>query len=126
MEMPGRKFGTMSRYGFNGKEQDPEVKGEGNSYDFGARIYDPRISRWLSVEPLQKKYAYLSPDVFCENNPIFFIDPDGREVKPTKEFLASKYGAIYNNLLKNDVYKSILGDYWTSKRKNYTLEPRSP
>ncbi|MFK7059864.1 hypothetical protein V3Q90_06970 [Flavobacterium oreochromis] len=32
------------RYGFNGKEDD-QIKGEGNSYDFGARIYDPRIGR---------------------------------------------------------------------------------
>jgi len=46
--MPGRSFNSNSyKYGFNGKEKDDEVKGNGNSYDFGARIYDPRIGRWL-------------------------------------------------------------------------------
>jgi hypothetical protein len=46
--VPGRQFsaGTGYRYGFNGKENDGETKGEGNSYDFGDRIYDPRIGRW--------------------------------------------------------------------------------
>lgn len=41
MQMPGRSYqGTGYRYGFNGMEKDDEVKGSGNSYDFGARIYD--------------------------------------------------------------------------------------
>jgi hypothetical protein len=43
MMMPGRKFsaGSGYRYGFNGKENDNEVKGEGNQQDYGMRIYDP-------------------------------------------------------------------------------------
>jgi len=79
MQMPGRKFSATDsyRYGFNGKEND--VKGEGNSLDFGARIYDPRIGRWLSTDPLQVKYPELTPYHFTANNPINFIDPDGRD-----------------------------------------------
>ena len=38
------------RYGFNGKEQDPEVKGPDNQYDYGMRMYDPRVGRFLSVD----------------------------------------------------------------------------
>jgi RHS repeat-associated protein len=68
------------RYGFNGKENDNEVKGEGNSLDFGARIYDPRIGRWLSKDPLQKKYPDLSPYNYCANSPIVFVDPNGKEI----------------------------------------------
>ncbi len=80
--MPGRVLvgATGYRYGFNGKENDNEVKGSGNSYDFGARIYDPRIGRWLSLDPLQAKYPELSPYNFVANNPILFIDADGREI----------------------------------------------
>jgi RHS repeat-associated protein len=82
MPMPGRQYqaGPIYRYGFNGKENDNEVKGNGNSLDFGARIYDPRLGRWLSVDPLQSKYPGLSPYNYTANNPILFIDPDGREI----------------------------------------------
>jgi len=81
MLIPSRKFsaGTGYRYGFNGKENDNEVKGEGDQIDFGSRIYDPRLSRWLSVDPLQKKYPNETPYLFTGGNPIYFIDPDGKD-----------------------------------------------
>ena len=61
MVMWGRNFNTRSyRFGFNGKENDNEVKGSGNSIDFGARIYDPRLGRFLSIDPDAQKYAYVS------------------------------------------------------------------
>jgi len=53
--MPGRSFSSGDyRYGFNGKEKDSEVSGEGNSYDYGFRIYNPRLGKFLSVDPLYK------------------------------------------------------------------------
>src|ERR1035437_4255527 len=78
--MSGRNFTAANgyRYGFNGKEKDDEVKGNGNSYDFGSRIYDPRLGRWLSVDPLAQKYPAISPYVFCLNNPMRYIDMDGK------------------------------------------------
>jgi RHS repeat-associated protein len=82
--MPGRQFDGSSlkyRYGFNGKENDNEVKGEGSQQDYGMRIYDPRIGRWFSIDPLQQKYPNLSPYNFVGNNPIIFIDPDGMRIK---------------------------------------------
>ena len=80
MQIPGRTYtnGSSYKYGFNGKEKDDEMKGEGNSYDFGARMYDPRISRWLSVDPLQYKYPGLTPYNFVANSPLNAIDPDGK------------------------------------------------
>jgi RHS repeat-associated protein len=68
------------RFGFNGKEQVDEVSGSGNAYDFGARIYDSRLGRWMSVDPLQQKYASLSPYNFAGNSPISFKDPDGQKI----------------------------------------------
>ena len=80
--MPGRKYSianTNYRYGFNGKENDNEVKGEGNQIDFGGRVYDSRICSWLSVDPLQMKYPSESPYLFTAGNPIYFKDGNGKD-----------------------------------------------
>jgi len=68
------------RFAFNGMEQDDEVKGEGNSYDFGARIYDSRLGRWMSTDPHQTNYAGLSSYNFVANNPIIYVDMDGKDL----------------------------------------------
>ncbi|WP_317043941.1 RHS repeat protein, partial [Niastella yeongjuensis] len=67
------------RYGFNGKENDNEVKGEGNQQDYGMRVYDTRLGRFLSVDPITKQYPELTPYQFGSNSPIFNIDLDGLE-----------------------------------------------
>jgi len=67
------------RFGFNGKENDNEVKGIGNQQDYGMRIYDPRIGRFLSVDPLTKNYPWYTPYSFAGNKPIWAIDVDGAE-----------------------------------------------
>src|SRR5690606_14874858 len=69
------------RFGFNGMEKDNEMKGIGNSLDFGARMLDSRLGRWLSLDSLAAKYPGLSPYNFVANSPIRFIDPDGKEIK---------------------------------------------
>ena len=70
------------RYGFNGKENDNEVKGAGNQQDYGMRIYNPRIGKFLSVDPLTKQYSSLTPYQFASNSPIAMIDVDGMEGNP--------------------------------------------
>lgn len=79
--MPGRKYeaGNSYRYGFNGKENDNEVKGDGNEIAFENRIYDPRTGRWLSLDPLQKKYPGESHYAFVSGNPIIYADKDGKD-----------------------------------------------
>lgn len=78
--MPGRQFSIGGyRFGFNGKEMDNEVEGNGNQYDYGFRIYNPRLARFLSVDPLTNKYAELTPYQFASNRPIDCIDIDGLE-----------------------------------------------
>lgn len=79
--MPGRIFSADNkyRYGYNGKENDNEIKGEGNQQDYGKRVYDPRLGRFLSVDPLQAKYPNLTPYQFASNSPIANIDLDGLE-----------------------------------------------
>ncbi|MEO6302500.1 MAG: RHS repeat-associated core domain-containing protein, partial [Bacteroidia bacterium] len=83
-----RKYtaGNEYRYGFNGQEKDDEIEGKGNSYDFGDRIYDARICRWLSLDPMMKKYAGLTPYNFTFNNPIIFKDEGGRDGRLTVDY----------------------------------------
>jgi RHS repeat-associated protein len=78
--MPGRSYSSGDyRYGFNGKESDNEVSGNGNSYDYGFRIYNPRIGKFLSRDPLSKNYPHLTPYQFASNTPIQASDLDGLE-----------------------------------------------
>jgi RHS repeat-associated protein len=65
-------------------ETDPEAKGTGNSYTTEFRQYDPRLGRWLSLDPLMMKFPWMSPYVAFDNNPIYFTDPYGLE-SGTKE-----------------------------------------
>jgi len=62
-------------YLFNAKERDDET----GLYYYGARYYDPRLNLWISVDPLAEKYPNMSSYVYCDDNPIKYIDPDGRK-----------------------------------------------
>jgi RHS repeat-associated protein len=67
------------RYGFNGKERDPATEWGQTSYDYGFRIYNPEIAKFLSVDPLTKDYPWYTPYQFAGNTPIQAIDLDGLE-----------------------------------------------
>ena len=74
----GRTYSSSAfRYGFNGKEKDDETYGAGNEYDFGERMYDPRLGRWLSIDKFARKYPDMSPYSSFLNDPIYFKDGDG-------------------------------------------------
>lgn len=77
--MPGRNDNVGKyRFGFNGKESDDEIKGLKNSLNFDARIYDPRLGRFLSIDPDEQKYPYASPYLYASNCPIRLIDVNGK------------------------------------------------
>ena len=77
MPQPLRNTGEMLsggyRYSFNGKEKIDEVSGSGNSIDFGARIYDCRVGRWMSGDKLASAYPSNSHYCFAGNNSILLI-----------------------------------------------------
>lgn len=80
MLMPGRKYSitnTNYRYGFNGKENDNDI--ENSAQDYGMRIYDGRLGRFLSVDPLTENFPFYTPYSFAGNSPIINLDLDGRE-----------------------------------------------
>jgi RHS repeat-associated protein len=100
--------GECYRYSFNGKEQDPETSGNGNSYDYGFRIYNPRIAKFLSVDPLTKEFPWNSTYCFAENDVIRSIDLDGEEKKVV----------IYSSTARvNIIQKMEEGDFKSSWNK---------
>jgi len=106
--MPGRSFSSSNyRFGFNGKLKDDEIKGNGNSIDFGARIYDSRLGRWLSLDPLQVDYPYFSPFQFCADNPVINVDPDGKKIKPANESSKEAIDAHLTELFGKRAFQEI-------------------
>lgn len=82
--LPGRTFEIRDyKYGYNGKENDKETGYE----DYGFRMYDPRIARFISVDPLTKKYPWYTPYQFAGNKPIWFTDLDGLEENSTSTYV---------------------------------------
>ena len=63
-------------YLFNAKEFDEET----GMYYYGARYYEPRLSLWMAVDPKMEKYQNVSAYVYCLNNPLKIIDPDGKDI----------------------------------------------
>ena len=81
MVLEGRNWtADLYRYGFNGMETDDETYGNNNAFDFGARIYDSRLGRWLSIDPVVRKYPNVSPYSYVLNNPILYLDIGGSDV----------------------------------------------
>jgi RHS repeat-associated protein len=113
--MVSRIAGTSYRYGFNGKETDNEVKGFQNQQDYGMRIYDPRIGRFLSVDPLARNYPEYSSYQYAGNSPIANVDLDGAE-----EYYYNairKDGQLQLKLTKVVNQRSFLGISWTPDKK---------
>jgi RHS repeat-associated protein len=109
------------RYGFNGKENDNEVKGAGNQLDFGARIYDSRLGRWFSPDPLEAKFTSFSPYNYSLNSPIIFKDIDGRDI-----VIAGKNGSsitittsLINITVDGSSYLPDFGGFYTFNGEKY-------
>lgn len=80
MLIPNRHGSSNSyRYGFQGQEKDDELNGEGNSLNYTFRMHDPRVGRFLSLDPLSPSYPWNSPYAFSENRVIDGIELEGLE-----------------------------------------------
>jgi RHS repeat-associated protein len=131
---------TTYRYSFNGKEDDKET----GLQDYGMRIYDKRLGKFLSVDPLTSKYPMLTPYQFASNSPIQAIDLDGLEGRvvvsgsgrndsdlskmtspdnnqfETEAKLAKKNGLV-NDLIPASIDKPIISGYdMITQLENYS------
>lgn len=130
------QFGNPeNKFGITGKEkQSKEFKdGAGMEwYDFGARMQDPQLGRWHTVDPLVSNYYWLTPYNYCNNNPIKYLDPNGMEFKDT--VMNGKHGR-YDVATLAEVsvtgkskngngsqalsYRTQMADHWIHKRDLY-------
>lgn len=95
-------------FGFNGKENDNEVHcAVGTFQDYGMRAYDPRLARFISVDPLASKYPYISPYEFASNHPIKSIDIDGLEVPEEDDY---ELFERWEELDKEELERSLKND----------------
>ncbi len=120
---------------YSGKEYDHR---DGlDLYDYGARLYDPAAVRWTSPDPLCEKYYHISPYAFCNNNPIKYVDPDGKKIKiPHNQnqilgyinssaqgvFAINKDGYLYMKKVTN---KQGLSKYYAEKLNGLIKDPKS-
>ena len=124
--------GNVQPYKYNGKELDR--KNGLDWYDYGARHYDAALGRFLTRDPLANKYWQWSPYAYCLDNPVRYVDPDGRKIvigtfwqrlgaalgmkidfieKVSKQFeqnnaASSEIKSIYQELEKSDLVFKVL------------------
>ncbi len=100
------------RYGFGGQEKDNEVKGNGNSYDYGNRFHDPRVGRWLSLDAVSK--AYQGNYNFASNSPIMFVDEGGDDDyyydRTTNSVYVIRTGAPHRFIFTEYIFSDPVGD----------------
>jgi RHS repeat-associated protein len=105
---PGRSYqlsGDSSyRFAFNGKEKTNEMYGSADAYDYGMRMYDPRLGRFMSVDPLTMKFPYYSPYMYAGDKPISATDLDGMEdIYYMNSFLDKNGQAVIDLLNSTDI-----------------------
>jgi len=98
---------SQKRYKYVGKERDEET----GLYYYGARYYAAWLCRFVSTDPLKEKYLEWSPYVYCADNPVRFVDPDGMATMDPPWV----YGQLYSNSIKeghitsHDIKKNLIG-----------------
>ncbi|MCU0443106.1 MAG: hypothetical protein MUE96_11970 [Bacteroidia bacterium] len=77
------------------------------AYDFGARMYDARIGRFITIDPENKLYPELSPYSFVNNSPLIFVDHKGRSIKPANPDAEKLFTASMSTLVPQDKWQQV-------------------
>jgi RHS repeat-associated protein len=117
-------------FSFNGKEKINEINGSGNDFDFGARIYDSRLARWLSIDPHSSRYPNESNYSFISNSPMVFVDIEGNDKiiylkvinKDGTELIVATKRIINKNI--KPVYNGWVGDWLTGDGYAYWVDTK--
>jgi len=114
-----RENAVTNNFLYNGKELQNDF--ELNWNDFGARMQDPAIGRWGVVDSKAEKYADLSPYTYALNNPLKYVDPDGKDARLvltengqavlTATYYVSDYKSFDRALGAVDVLRDLSGKY---------------
>ena len=103
----GSTDSNVQSHRYNGKEFD-KMHGL-NTYDYGARQYNPVTAHWDRVDPLCEEYYSMSPYNYCGNNPIRFIDVDGRKiVDPNGKIVGITWDSNNSLIFTNNATPSII------------------
>jgi len=95
--------GGVQPYKYNGKELD-RMHGL-DLYDYGARHYDAALGKWFTIDPMAEKYYSISPYVYCANNPIRYVDPDGMWID---EYVLNKNGDYTRKIKKPGEHSGLV------------------
>lgn len=121
--LPGRNFnsGDYSR-GFQGQLKVDEVSGSGNHYTAEYWEYDPRLGKRWNPDPVEKTHE--SPYAAFANNPMMFIDPDGRDTSFASKETKDRFDEAYDktNEIVSKYEKKM--DKYESKRKDGDISDR--
>ena len=114
LQMPGR---SQQQYGspetdvkFTGYELNQE--GGLGLYHAGARLYDPEVGRFMQQDPMTDMYPGFSPYIYTLNNPLIFIDPDGREVRCANEEDCQEAAEELNEIHNNETNITVVEAEW--------------
>jgi RHS repeat-associated protein len=122
---------VMNKYKYNGKEYQDELGL--NMYDYGARNYDPDLGRWMNMDPLAEKFSSWSQYNYCVDNPVLFVDTDGKDIivlsygKNENSGSSTRHPNGHQAILVGDdkkgwKYYSLDGDVVNGeKNNNYTI-----
>ena len=104
------------RFGYQGSEKDNEFKGEGNSYTTEFRQLDPRLGRWLSVDPVIKHHE--SVYAALANNPLLIIDRLGQDTSFADQKTKEQFDELYLNLESRIAFNNLQIDVFKNEILN--------